>query len=72
MVLSKQVLLPSYSILDGAQALLEMHKIGNRLVGRVGVKALLPGEQCYHSYNNTIILCAIVGLDCISVARSHC
>lgn len=39
---SNQVLLPTYNILDGAQSLLEVHKVGRRLVGGFGVKTILP------------------------------
>lgn len=40
-----QVLLPTYNILDGAQSLLEVHKVGRKLVGGFGVKAFLPRES---------------------------
>lgn len=36
--------MPTYNILDGAQVLLEANKIGQRLVGEFGVKAILPRE----------------------------
>lgn len=41
-----QVLLPTYNILDGAQPLLELHKIGKNLVGTRGVQLMLPCESC--------------------------
>lgn len=41
---TRQVLLPTYNILDGAQSLLEAHKVGRRLVGGFGVKTILPRE----------------------------
>lgn len=50
-----QALLPTYNILDGAQALLEAHKIGNRLVGGLGVKAFLPRKW--------VIMTALLYLD---------
>ena len=47
-----QALMPTYNILDGAQVLLEANKVGQRLVGEIGVKAILPSEfnhcQVYH------------------------
>lgn len=36
--------MPTYNILDGAQILLEANKVGQRLVGEFGVKAILPRE----------------------------
>lgn len=36
--------MPTYNILDGAQVLLEANKVGQRLVGEFGVKAILPRE----------------------------
>lgn len=44
-----QALLPTYNILDGAQVLLEAHKVGQRLVGDFGVKAILPCEYLEES-----------------------
>ncbi|CAM9525132.1 unnamed protein product [Ectocarpus fasciculatus] len=37
-----KVLLPTYNILDGAQSLLEAHRVGRRFVGGLGVKTILP------------------------------
>eukprot|EP00752_Nemacystus_decipiens_P002274 g2155.t1 len=42
-----KVLLPTYNILDGAQSLLEVHKVGRKLVGEFGVKAVLPLARAY-------------------------
>eukprot|EP00904_Undaria_pinnatifida_P013619 jgi/Undpi1/9388/HiC_scaffold_27.g11846.m2 len=44
-----KALLPTYNILDGAQVLLEAHKVGQRLVGDFGVKAILPLAQAVKS-----------------------
>ena len=44
-VVPYQVLLPTYNILDGAQSLLEVHKVGRKLVGGFGVKAILPRKS---------------------------
>lgn len=49
-----QVLLPTYNLLDGAQSLLEVHKVGRRLVGDFGVKAILPRK---FSIQQFICLC---------------
>eukprot|EP00903_Cladosiphon_okamuranus_P010218 g9677.t1 len=42
-----KVLLPTYNILDGAQSLLEVHKVGRKLVGGFGVKAILPLARAF-------------------------
>lgn len=40
---ARKALLPTYSVLDGAKALLESHRIGKGIVGGVGARAFLPG-----------------------------
>ena len=42
---ARKDLLPTYNILDGAKALLESHRIGKRLLGEAGVRAVLPCEN---------------------------
>ncbi|CAM9380778.1 unnamed protein product, partial [Sphacelaria rigidula] len=37
-----KALLPSYNILDGAQPLLELHKVGSRVVGHTAATLMLP------------------------------
>ncbi|CAM9266582.1 unnamed protein product [Laminaria digitata] len=44
-----KALMPTYNILDGAQVLLEANKVGQRLVGEFGVKAILPLAQAVKS-----------------------
>lgn len=44
---ARKALLPTYSVLDGAKALLESHRIGKGIVGGVGARAFLPGKTMY-------------------------
>lgn len=44
---ARKALLPTYSVLDGAKALLESHRIGKGIVGGIGARAFLPGKAMY-------------------------